>query len=85
MNVNPYCLQLRTGRYKSLACVVAFVFLKVLDKSSCQILCLLFPLGSVRIGISRIKDSGINARKLCRNLEIEDRDLLRRSLAYITV
>ena len=78
-------LQLRACCNKCLACLVGLILLEVLDETLCKILCLGLPLGSVGIGISRIEDLGGNARKLCRYLEIEVRDLLGRCVLDVTV
>src|SRR5699024_9474385 len=43
-------------------------------------LCLCIPLGSISIGIARIQDSRIYARKLSRNLYVEVRQRLSRSV-----
>ena len=53
-------LQLRTSSNQSLTSIISFVFSEVLDESLSQILCLLFPLGRISVGISGIQNSGIN-------------------------
>src|SRR5574344_283671 len=73
-------LELRAGCYKSLACIVAFVFVEVLDEASCKILCLVVPNLCISIGVARIKDVGCNSGEFCRNFEVEVRNLLGRGL-----
>ena len=69
-------LQLGAGRDQSLAMLVALVLLEVLDEAACQILGLLFPLGSVSIGVARIQNAGVHAVQHGGNLEVEVGDLL---------
>ena len=78
-------LQLRACGYESLACFVSLILLEVLDEAACQILGLLFPLCGICIGVARIEDCGINARKLCGNFEVEVRDLLGGSLENVAI
>ncbi len=59
-----------------LAVLVALVLLEVLDEAASQILGLLFPLGSVRIGVAGIQDGGVHAGQHGGNLEVEVGDLL---------
>ena len=87
---DPHCrdfslVQLRACGYQSLACLVGGVLVEVLDEAACQVFCLLGPLCSVCIGVAGIEDLGINTRKLGRNLEVEDRNVLGRSLLDRTV
>ena len=60
--------------------LVAFVLGEVLDEAASQVLCLLFPLGSICIGVAGVQDGGINAGQLGGNLEVEVGDLLGGSL-----
>ena len=69
-------LQLGAGRDQSLAVLVALVLLEVLDEAACQILGLLFPLGSVSVGVARIQNAGVHAVQHGGNLEVEVGDLL---------
>lgn len=69
-------LELRTSLYKRLALLVVLVLDEVLDEPACEILCLLLPLGSILVGVTRIEDLGVNAGKLGRYSEVEDRKLL---------
>ena len=78
-------LELRTCCNQSLASLVAFVLGEVLDESASQILCLLVPLGSFCIGITRIQDCRIYARKLSRNFKVEVRDSLGRSILDVAI
>ena len=73
-------LELRTSLYKRLALLVVLVLDEVLDEPACEILCLLLPLGSILVGVTRIEDLGVNAGKLGRYSEVEDRKLLGSSL-----
>ena len=73
-------LQLGACLDQSLALVVAGVLDKVLLEASCQILCLLFPNGSVSVGVSGIQNVGVNAGQSGGNLEVEVGDLLGLSL-----
>ncbi len=66
-------LQLGAGRDQSLTGLVALVLDEVLDEAACQILGLLFPLGSVSVGVARVEDAGVDAVQLGRNLEVEVR------------
>ena len=43
---------------------ISFIFSEVLDESSSKIFCFLFPLGSVSVSITRIKDSCVNTLSL---------------------
>ena len=69
-------LQLGAGRDQSLTVLVALVLLEVLDEAACQILGLLFPLGSISIGVARIQNAGVHAVQHGGNLEVEVGDLL---------
>ena len=80
----PQELELRAGSYKSLTCFVRRIFVEVLDEASSEIFCFLLPLSSVLIGVARIEDSRINTRQSGRNLEVEERNLLRRSGEDVT-
>ena len=51
---------------------------KIAGKLKCQIFCLGLPLSSICVGISRIEDAGVYARKLGRDLEVEVRKLFGR-------
>ena len=77
--------ELRTGSYERLAEVVACELLEVLDETSCKVFSLLIPLCRLGISVARIEDGRIHTRELCRNFEIEVRDLLGRSLLDRTV
>ena len=72
-------LELRTGCNQCLACLVGRVLVKVLDEAGCEVFSLNFPLSSVFVRVTRIEDSRIYARQSGRNLEVEERNLLRRS------
>ena len=78
-------LQLRASCYECLAGLVGLVLLEVLDEAACQILSLGLPLSCVSISVARVKDCGINAGKLCGNLEVEVRDLLGGSLQNVAI
>ena len=78
-------LQLRACSYESLACLVGLILLEVLDEAACQILGLLIPLCGICIGVARIEDRGINARKLGGNFEVEVRDVLGGSLENVAI
>ena len=54
--------------------------MEVLDEASCEILGLLFPNCGIGVSVARIEDAGVDALKHGRNLEVEERDLLGRSL-----
>ena len=73
-------LSLRTCSNQSLTSCVAFVFREVLNESGSKILCLCLPLGSISVGITRVKDCRINTRKLGRYFEVEVRDRLGRCI-----
>src|SRR5699024_2494870 len=77
--------QLRTSRNQSLSGLVSFVLGEVLDESGSQILCLGLPLGRICIGITRVKDVGVNTRKLGGYFDVEVRDLLGGSLQNVSV
>ncbi len=64
-------LCLRTCRNKCFTSFVSFVFCEVLNKSLCQIFCFCFPLRSICVSITRIKDCRIYARKLCRYFKLK--------------
>ena len=64
---------------------VSFVFSKVLDESSSKIFSFYFPFRSISICVTRIKDTCVYAVKLCWNFEIEEWDLLSRSVKDISV
>ena len=65
---------------KCFAGFVALVFCEVLDESSGEVFCFLFPVSNVCVCIAWVEDLGVNARKLGRNFEVEVRDLLCRSV-----
>ena len=73
-------LELRTGCYESLASLVAFVLLEVLDEASGEVLGFLVPLSGISVGVARIEDTSVNAFELCGNLEVEVRNTLCGSL-----
>ena len=73
-------LQLGTCCDQSLALVVAGVLDKVLLETSCQILCLCVPFGSVSVGVSGIQNVGVNAGQSGGNFEVEVGDGLGLSL-----
>ena len=79
-----YKSELRTGSHECLACLVRGVLIEVLDEAGCEVFCLHFPLSSVFVGVARIKDCRIYARQRRRYLEVEVRDLLRRSGQDVT-
>ena len=78
MNCN--FLELWTSSNQSLTSLVTLVLLEVLDEAASQILSLLVPLSSISVSVARIEDVGVYALKLCGNLEVEVRNLLRGSL-----
>ena len=65
-----------TGSYESLACLIAFKLLEVVDEHLGELVGLNGPLLGVSVGIAGIEDLGIYAGKLGRNLEAEDGELL---------
>ena len=69
---------MRTCSDESFAGSVAFILSKVLDEASGEVFGFLFPLSSFSVGVTRVKDLRINTRKLGRNFEVEERDLLGR-------
>ena len=73
-------LELRTCCDESLAGFVASVLHKVLLEACCQVFSLLLPLCCVSISIARVKNICIHALKLCGNSEVEDRNVLCRSI-----
>ena len=73
-------LELRTGSHEALALVVAREIHEGLDEALGQILGFLVPLLRIGVSIARIENIRIDARQRGRNLEIEIRDLLGRSL-----
>ena len=64
-------LQLGTSGDQSLALVIAGLLGEVLDEAGGQILSLLFPDGSVSVGVSGIQDVGVNAGQSGGNFEVE--------------
>ena len=78
-------LELGTGGYESLASLVAFVFLEVLDEASCEVFGLLFPFRCALVGVAGVEDVGIHALQFGGNLEVEIRDSLGRSLVDASV
>ena len=78
-------LKLRTSCNECLTSLVTLVLDEVLLESLCEILRLLLPLRCICISVARIEDSRIYTWKLGRNLEIEERDLLGRSLGNIAI
>ena len=55
---------------------VVFVFDEVLLETRSEVFGFLFPLRRINIGVARIKDLRINARKGSRDFKVEVRDLL---------
>ena len=80
LSVSQARLELRTCCNECLAGSVVSVFLEVLDETLSEVFSLDFPLFGVSVSVARIKDFGIYAGKFSRNLEVEDRKLLGRSL-----
>ena len=80
-----YGLELRTSSNESLTSLVVCVLSEVLDEASSEVLSLLLPLRSLSVSVARIKNLSSYTRKLCRNLEVEHRDLLCRSLVDVAV
>ena len=68
-----------TSCYERLTEVVTSELSEVLDETSSEILSLLLPLASALVSVAWVEDSWVNARELCRNCEVEVRDLLSRS------
>ena len=78
-------LELWTSCYERLTEVVTSELSEVLDETACEILSLLLPLASALVSVAWVEDSWVNARELCRNCEVEVRDLLSRSLIDRTI
>ena len=76
---------LRAGGDEGFARFVAFVLVEVLHEALRQILRLGVPLGGVGVGVARVEDRGIDAGQLGGHLEVEQRDLLGRSLEHVAV
>ncbi len=72
-------LSLRTSSNKRFTSFISFVFLEVLNETVCKVFCFYFPLRSVSVCVTRIKDACVNARKFCRNFKVEVRNRLCRS------
>ena len=68
------CLELRTCGYECLTCSVALILFEVLNEASSQVFSLFFPLSSVSIGVTWVKNVCCNAFELRRNNEIEVRN-----------
>ena len=49
-------LELRTGSHKCLACFVRRIFVEVLDEACSQVFSFNLPLGSVLVGVARIRE-----------------------------
>ena len=62
-------LQLGTGGNQGLAVLVALVLGEVLDEPASQIGSLGFPVGHIGVGVSGVKNCGINAGQLGGNLD----------------
>ena len=65
--------------------LIAFESFEIVKKSLCKVSGPFVPFPAVFISISRIQYRGINTRKLGRNFEVEERDLLGGSLEHVTV
>ena len=76
---------MRTGSYESLTSFVTFKLLEVVDEHFSELVSLNCPFFGVSVGVARIKDLRIYARKFGRNSEVEDGELLGRSLKDSTV
>ena len=72
-------LELGTSSNERLTGFVGRVLLEVLDETTCEILSLGFPFGSVCVSVAGIEDFGSNAREFRGDLEVEDGELLRGS------
>jgi hypothetical protein len=60
--------------------LVTLVLLEVLDEAASQILCLLFPLSGICVGVAGIEDGGIDTGQSGGDLKVEVGDLLGGSL-----
>ena len=76
---------LRSCRNECLAGLVVGVLLEVLDEAACKILGLDFPLLRSCIGVARIQDCRVDARKLCGHFKVEVRDGLGGCLEHVAV
>ena len=79
--MQPLCLvNLRAGCNQRLALFVAGELGEVLHEAVGQVNGLRIPPGSILVGVARVENSRINTRQLGRNREVENRQLLGRSL-----
>ena len=69
-------VDVRSSGDKCLACFVAFVLDKVLDKAACKVDGFGVPIFHICVGVARIEDSAVHTGQLCRNGEVEVRDSL---------
>ena len=75
-----FSLQLGACGDQSLAVLGALVLSEVLHEAAGQILCLLFPLSGICVGVAGIEDGGVNTGQSGGNLKVEVGDLLGGSL-----
>ena len=64
--------------------LVALVLGEVLHEAASQILCLLFPLSGICVGVAGVEDGGVDTGQSGGNLKVEVGDLLGGSLVDST-